>query len=63
MAPLPPEEAAPPRGRRVWLWILAFFLFLCLIGCVGVFGWLGYTDSGRDFQTSVADRATEAAIE
>jgi hypothetical protein len=61
MAPLPPEEAPPPKGRRVWLWILSGILLVCVLSCVGGFFWLGYTDSGKNFQTEVAERATEEA--
>lgn len=61
MAPLPPEEMPGKRGRRVWLWVLTGLLLACLISCAGAFLWLGYTDSGKDFQTSVADRETETA--
>ncbi len=61
MAPLPPEEMPGKRGRRLWLWILTGLLLACMISCAGGFVWLGYTDSGKDFQTSVADRATEVS--
>ncbi|MBX3070034.1 MAG: zinc-ribbon domain-containing protein [Thermomicrobiales bacterium] len=61
MAPLPAEEIASQRGRRIWLWILGVFLLGCLLFCVGGGYWLGYTDSGKNFQTEVSDRATEEA--
>lgn len=59
MAPLPAEEIPGQRGRRVWLWILCGLFLACLISCAVSLVWLGYTDSGKNFQTSVAERATE----
>ena len=59
MAPLPPEEMPGKRGRRVWLWVLTGLLLVCMISCAGGFLWLEYTDSGKDFQTSVAEREEE----
>lgn len=61
MASLPPEELEPPRGRRLWLWLLGIFLLGCLLFCVGGGYWLEYTDSGKNFQTEVSERATEEA--
>ncbi|CAN5719491.1 hypothetical protein BH23CHL5_BH23CHL5_25640 [soil metagenome] len=61
MAPLPSDDSVKPRGRRLWLWFLIAIFSLCLISCAGGFIWLGYTDSGQNFQTSVADRETETA--
>ena len=61
MAPLPPEEMPGGRGRRVWLWVLIGLLLVCVISCAGLVGWVGYTDSGKNFQTSVAERETEVA--
>jgi hypothetical protein len=61
MAPLPPEEPFKPRGRRLWLWFLSAILLVCLILCASGFIWLSYTDSGRNFQTAVAERETETA--
>jgi hypothetical protein len=61
MAPLPPDEEVKQRGRRVWLWVLSGLLLVCMLSCAGAFLWLGYTDSGKDFQTSVAERETEVA--
>jgi hypothetical protein len=61
MAPLPQEEVATRRGRRVWLWVLSGLLLFCMLSCVAAFVWLGYTDSGKNFQTSVAERETEVA--
>ncbi|MEZ4531628.1 MAG: hypothetical protein R2835_00480 [Thermomicrobiales bacterium] len=54
MAPLP-EEEMPRQGRRVWIWVLVVALLVCLTFCVVSFGWLGYTDSGQNFQTRVAE--------
>ncbi|MCO5222318.1 MAG: hypothetical protein M9947_12160 [Thermomicrobiales bacterium] len=54
MAPLPPEEP-PVQKRRIWIWLLVVALLGCLAICVLSFGWLEYTDSGRDFQTRVAE--------
>lgn len=59
MAPLPAEEAVAPAGRRIWLWILGIFFLGCVLLCAGGGFWLGYTDSGKNFQTEVAERATE----
>ncbi|MEZ4507327.1 MAG: hypothetical protein R2848_16110 [Thermomicrobiales bacterium] len=54
MAPLP-EEEMPRQGRRVWIWVLVVALLVCLTFCVVSFGWLGYTDSGQNVQTRVAE--------
>lgn len=54
MAPLP-EEELPPSKRRIWVWVLVILLLACLTICVASFGWLGYTDSGQNFQTRVAE--------
>ncbi|MGD9713237.1 MAG: hypothetical protein AB7V46_14360 [Thermomicrobiales bacterium] len=51
----------PPRGRRIWLWIVGILFFGCVLACAGSIYWLGYTDSGKSFQTEVAERATEEA--
>lgn len=60
MAPLPPEEA-PVQKRRVWIWLLVFALLGCLAFCIVSFGWLEYTDSGKSFQTRVANEETVRA--
>jgi hypothetical protein len=61
MAPLPPEEAVATRGRRVWLWLLVGVLTVCVVTCAVSVYWLEYTESGRDFQTEMAERATETS--
>ena len=60
MSPLPVEEP-PPRKRRVWIWVLVIALLGCLTICVLSFTWLEHTDSGRNFQTRVADEETTQA--
>lgn len=60
MAPLPPEPP-PDTGRRVWLWVVIGVLVACLLVCGASLAWLQYTDSGRDFQTRVAEEATQQA--
>jgi zinc-ribbon domain len=60
MAPLPSEEVAA-GGRRLWIWLVAGGLIVCLAICVATFSWLEYTDSGHRFQTSVAEKSTEEA--
>lgn len=54
MAPLPAEEVAPPK-RRLWVWLLVAALLACLVLCVASFTALEYTDTGRNFQTRVAE--------
>jgi hypothetical protein len=54
MSPLPEEELAKPR-RRTWIWVLVIALLACLAVCVVSFAWLENTDSGRSFQTRVAE--------
>lgn len=61
MAPLPQEEPTAPRGRRIWLWILGVLFLACVVVCAGSLYWVAYTDSGKNFQTEVAERATEEA--
>lgn len=54
MAPLPAEEVAPPK-RRLWVWLLVAALLACLVLCIASFTVLEYTDTGRNFQTRVAE--------
>lgn len=60
MSPLPPEET-PPQKRRIWIWVLVIALLGCLTICVLSFTWLEHTDSGRSFQTRVAEEETTQA--
>ena len=60
MSPLPPEEVVR-KQRRVWIWVLAIALLACLTLCVISFTWLEHTDSGRSFQTRVAQEETTQA--
>jgi hypothetical protein len=61
MAPLPQEEIATRRGRRVWLWVLTGMLLVCLLSCAGIVGWIGFTDSGQNYWSTVEAQATEEA--
>lgn len=60
MSPLPQEEP-PAKKRRIWIWILVIALLGCLTICVLSFTWLEQTDSGRNFQTRVANEETKQA--
>jgi hypothetical protein len=60
MSPLPVEEAPVPK-RRLWIWVLVIALLGCLTICVLSFTWLEHTDSGRSFQTRVAEEETTQA--
>lgn len=60
MSPLPAEDA-PVQKRRVWIWVLVIALLGCLTICVLSFTWLEHTDSGRSFQTRVAEEETTQA--
>ena len=61
MAPLPADEEAPRQGRRLWIWVVVLALLGCLAVCVIGFTVLEYTDTGRDFQTRVAEEETTQA--
>lgn len=60
MAPLPPQQE-PVQKRRTWLWVLTGMLVICMLFCAGSILFLGFTDTGKDFQTRVAENATEQA--
>ena len=60
MSPLPTEDV-PVQKRRIWIWVLVIALLGCLTICVLSFTWLEHTDSGRSFQTRVAEEETTQA--
>jgi hypothetical protein len=51
----------PERKRRRWLWILLILLGICILACIALFIWLGFTDSGRDFIENIEATATAQA--
>lgn len=60
MSPLPAEDA-PVQKRRIWIWVLVIALLGCLTICVLSFIVLEHTDTGRSFQTRVAEEETTQA--